>query len=140
MAVTGDRRREPLYDPLLSAGRYQRSAFGRAVSPLEALVVCEPGNEPEESVLEQLSLRDAVADALDELNEDDRWLFDMLLVVHLSLRFIGLVIGMPKTTVARQRDRIIADLQQRLLTNPVVRERFAEASLGWVGTPQRSRK
>ena len=138
--MTGDRRREPLYDPLLSAGRYQRSAFGRAVSPLEALVVCEPGNEPEESVLEQLSLRDAVADALDELDEDDRWLFDMLLVVHLSLRFVGLVIGMPKTTVARQRDRIIADLQQRLLDNPVVRERFAEASLGWVGTPQRSRK
>ena len=138
--MTDDRRKEPLYDPLLSAGRYQRSAFGRAVSPLEALVVCEPGNEPEESVLEQLSLRDAVADALDELDEDDRWLFDMLLVVHLSLRFVGLVIGMPKTTVARQRDRIIADLQQRLLTNPVVRERFAEASLGWVGTPQRSRK
>ena len=138
--MTGDRRREPLYDPLLSAGRYQRSAFGRAVSPLEALVVCEPGNEPEESVLEQLSLRDAVADALDELDEDDRWLFDMLLVVHLSLRFVGLVIGMPKTTVARQRDRIIAGLQQRPLTNPVVRERFAEASLGWVGTPQRSRK
>ena len=138
--MTGDRRREPLYDPLLSAGRYQRSAFGRAVSPLEALVVCEPGNEPEESVLEQLSLRDAVADALDELNEDDRWLFDMLLVVHLSLRFVGLVIGMPKTTVARQRDRIIAGLRQRLLDNPVVRERFAEASLGWVGTPQRSRK
>ena len=138
--MTGDRRREPLYDPLLSAGRYQRSAFGRAVSPLEALVVCEPGNEPEESVLEQLSLRDAVADALDELDEDDRWLFDMLLVVHLSLRFVGLVIGMPKTTVARQRDRIIAGLRQRLLTNPVVRERFAEASLGWVGTPQRSRK
>ena len=138
--MTDDRRREPLYDPLLSAGRYQRSAFGRAVSPLEALVVCEPGNEPEESVLEQLSLRDAVADALDELDEDDRWLFDMLLVVHLSLRFVGLVIGMPKTTVARQRDRIIADLRQRLLANPVVRERFAEASLGWVGTPQRSRK
>ena len=138
--MTGDRRREPLYDPLLSAGRYQRSAFGRAVSPLEALVVCEPGNEPEESVLEQLSLRDAVADALDELDEDDRWLFDMLLVVRLSLRFVGLVIGMPKTTVARQRDRIIAGLRQRLLDNPVVRERFAEASLGWVGTPQRSRK
>ena len=138
--MTGDRRREPLYDPLLSAGRYQRSAFGRAVSPLEALVVCEPGNEPEESVLEQLSLRDAVADALDELDEDDRWLFDMHLVVRLSLRFVGLVIGMPKTTVARQRDRIIADLQQRLLTNPVVRERFAEASLGWVGTPQHSWK
>ena len=98
--MTDDRRKEPLYDPLLSAGRYQRSAFGRAVSPLEALVVCEPGNEPEESVLEQLSLRDAVADALDELDEDDRWLFDMLLVVHLSLRFVGLVIGMPKTTVA----------------------------------------
>ena len=85
---------------------------------------CPPSEDPEESVLEQLSLRDAVADALDNLEEDDRWIFDMLIVVRLSLRFVGRVIGMPKTTVARRRDRIIADLRQRLAADPVVKKRF----------------
>jgi len=120
------RRKESLYDPLLQTTGSQRhaSAFGRAFSPLEALIACAPSQEPEESVLEQLALREALADALDSLEEDDRWLFDMLIVVRLSLRFVGLVIGMPKTTVARRRDRIIADLRQRLLDHPVIKERL----------------
>ena len=120
------RRKESLYDPLLQTTGSQRhaSAFGRAFSPLEALIACAPSQEPEESVLEQLALREALADALDSLEEDDRWIFDMLIVVRLSLRFVGLVIGMPKTTVARRRDRIIADLRQRLLDHPVIKERL----------------
>ena len=120
------RRKESLYDPLLQTTGSQRhaSAFGRAFSPLEALTACAPSQEPEESVLEQLALRDGLADALDSLEEDDRWIFDMLIVVRLSLRFVGLVIGMPKTTVARRRDRIIADLRQRLLDHPVIKERL----------------
>ena len=126
------RRKESLYDPLLQTTGSQRhaSAFGRAFSPLEALIACAPSQEPEESVLEQLALREALADALDSLEEDDRWIFDMLIVVRLSLRFVGLVIGMPKTTVARQRDRIIADLRQRLLDHPVIKERLD----GYYGT------
>ncbi len=120
------RRKESLYDPLLQTTGSQRhtSAFGRAFSPLEALIACAPSQEPEESVLEQLALREALADTLDSLEEDDRWIFDMLIVVRLSLRFVGLVIGMPKTTVARRRDRIIADLQRRLLDHPVIKERL----------------
>ena len=127
------RRKESLYDPLLQTTGSQRhaSAFGRAFSPLEALIACAPAQEPEESVLEQLALREALADALDSLEEDDRWIFDMLIVVRLSLRFVGLVIGMPKTTVARRRDRIIADLRQRLLDHPVIKERLD----GHYGTP-----
>ena len=120
------RRKESLYDPLLQTTGSQRhaSAFGRAFSPLEALIACAPSQEPEESVLEHLALRAALADALASLEEDDRWIFDMLIVVRLSLRFVGLVIGMPKTTVARRRDRIIADLRQRLLDHPVIKERL----------------
>jgi DNA-directed RNA polymerase specialized sigma subunit len=87
---------------------------------------CPPSEDPEESVLEQISLRNAVADALDNLEEDDRWIFDMLIVVRLSLRFVGRVVGVPKTTLARRRDRIVADLQEQLLENPVVRERFRD--------------
>ena len=126
MTVDG-RRKESTYDPLLPNGsghRRHTSAFHRAFSPTEALMSCPPAEDPEESVLEQLALREALADALDSLEEDDRWIFDMLIVVRLSLRFVGLVVGMPKTTVARRRDRIIADLQRQLLDHPVVKERL----------------
>jgi DNA-directed RNA polymerase specialized sigma subunit len=98
------------------------------MSPIEALMVCFPLDEPEESVLEQLLLREALADALDSLEEDDRWIFDMLIVVRLSLRFVGRVIGIPKTTLARRRDRIIANLQEQLFDNPVVKERVDKHS------------
>ena len=127
--MTGDvRRKESLYDPLLptAGGQRRASAFERAFSPLEALIACPPAQEPEESVLEQLALREALADALDNLEEDDRWIFDMLIVVRLSLRFVGRVVGLPKTTLARRRDTIVAGLQEQLLENPVVRERFRD--------------
>ena len=128
MTVDG-RRKESTYDPLLPNGsghRRHTSAFHRAFSPIEALMSCPPAEDPEESVLEQLALREALADALDSLEEDDRWIFDMLIVVRLSLRFVGRVVGVPKTTLARRRDRIVADLQEQLLENPVVRERFRD--------------
>ena len=127
--MSDGRRKESPYDPLLPNGSGRRrhtSAFHRAFSPIEALMSCPPAEDPEESVLEQISLRDAVADALDNLEEDDRWIFDMLIVVRLSLRFVGRVVGLPKTTLARRRDTIVAGLQEQLLENPVVRERFRD--------------
>ena len=127
--MSDGRRKESPYDPLLPDGSGRRrhtSAFHRAFSPIEALMSCPPAEDPEESVLEQIALREALADALDNLEEDDRWIFDMLIVVRLSLRFVGRVVGVPKTTLARRRDRIGADLQEQLLENPVVRERFRD--------------
>jgi DNA-directed RNA polymerase specialized sigma24 family protein len=127
--VSDGRRKESTYDPLLPNGsghRRHTSAFHRAFSPIEALMSCPPAEDPEESVLEQIALREALADALDNLEEDDRWIFDMLIVVRLSLRFVGRVVGLPKTTLARRRDTIVAGLQEQLLENPVVRERFRD--------------
>jgi len=127
--VSDGRRKESTYDPLLPNGsghRRHTSAFHRAFSPIEALMSCPPAEDPEESVLEQIALREALADALDNLEEDDRWIFDMLIVVRLSLRFVGRVVGVPKTTLARRRDTIVAGLQEQLLENPVVRERFRD--------------
>jgi len=127
--VSDGRRKESPYDPLLPDGSGRRrhtSAFHRAFSPIEALMSCPPAEDPVESVLEQIALREALADALDNLEEDDRWIFDMLIVVRLSLRFVGRVVGLPKTTLARRRDTIVAGLQEQLLENPVVRERFRD--------------
>ena len=83
----------------------------------------EPGVEPEESIEEQDELREILADALDSLTEEAQWIFLMLTTVQLSLRFVGRVLGVPKTTLARRRDRIIQKLQAALLESPLVQVR-----------------
>ena len=95
-----------------------------AGSRYDALMRTAPGVEPEESIEEQNELREILADALDSLTEEEQWIYLMLTTVRLSLRFVGLVLGVPKTTLARRRDRIIQKLQEALMESPLVRERI----------------
>ena len=94
----------------------------------DALMRTAPGVEPEESIEEQNELREILADALDSLTEEEQWIYLMLTTVRLSLRFVGLVLGVPKTTLARRRDRIIRKLQAALEDSPLVQERVAAYS------------
>ena len=83
-----------------------------------------PFDEPEESIEEQDELREILADALDSLTEEERWIFLMLTKVKLSLRFVGRVLGVPKTTLARRRDRIVQKLQDELADSALVQRRL----------------
>lgn len=94
----------------------------------DALMRSAPGVEPEESVAEQDELREILADAIEALTEDEQWIFLMLSTARLSLRFVGSVLGVPKTTLARRRDRIIQKLQAALLESPVIHERIRSYS------------
>jgi len=94
----------------------------------DALMRTAPGVEPEESIEEQNELREILADALDSLTEEEQWIYLMLTTVRLSLRFVGLVLGVPKTTLARRRDRIIQKLQEALMESPLVQERMRSYS------------
>tara|TARA_R110002051_G_scaffold36742_1_gene79613 strand:- start:573 stop:947 length:375 start_codon:yes stop_codon:yes gene_type:complete len=94
----------------------------------DALVRAAPFQEIEESIAEQDELREILADALDELTEEEQWIFLMLTTVRLSLRFVGRVLDVPKTTLARRRDRIIQKLQAALLESPVIHERIRSYS------------
>jgi len=85
---------------------------------------CPPGDEPLESIDEQNELREIVANALETLTEEEQWIFHMLTTVKLSLRFVGGVMGIPKTTLARKRDKMIQKLQVTLLESPIVHERL----------------
>ncbi len=83
-----------------------------------------PFDEPQESIQEQDELREILADALDSLTEEERWIFLMLTTVKLSLRFVGRVLGVPKTTLARRRDRIVRKLQDELADSVLVQRRL----------------
>ena len=94
----------------------------------DAVLRAMPFDEPEESIAEQDELREVLADALDSLTEEEQWIFLMLTTVRLSLRFVGRVLDVPKTTLARRRDRIIRKLQAALEDSPLVQERVAAYS------------
>jgi len=83
-----------------------------------------PFDEPQESIQEQDELREILADALDSLTEEERWIFLMLTTVKLSLRFVGRVLDVPKTTLARRRDRIVRKLQDELADSVLVQRRL----------------
>ena len=83
-----------------------------------------PFDEPQESIQEQDELREILADALDSLTEEEQWIFLMLTTVKLSLRFVGRVLGVPKTTLARRRDRIVRKLQDELADSVLVQRRL----------------
>ena len=89
----------------------------------DAVMRTGPYEEAEEIVAEQDELREILADALDTLTEEERWIFLMLTTVRLSLRFVGAVLDVPKTTLARRRDRIIRKLQIALEDSPLVQNR-----------------
>tara|TARA_R100000808_G_scaffold3911_1_gene13312 strand:- start:977 stop:1366 length:390 start_codon:yes stop_codon:yes gene_type:complete len=66
------------------------------------------------------ALREVIADAIESLDPEDRWLIERLLIEGLSLRKTGAVLGISKTSVARKRDRIRIELIKKLLKEPQV--------------------
>jgi len=103
-----------------------RSTTGvRPLSDIEALMELAPYEEPTvQSILGTAVLKEAIGAAIDNLNDEDRWIFNALFVEQLSLRVAGRVVGIPKTSLARRRDyirrRLIAELGE------------SEAVRGWL--------
>ena len=87
------------------------------MSDIEALMELAPHEEPTvQSILGTAALKEAIGAAIDNLNDEDKWIFNALFVEKLSLRAAGRVMGIPKTSLARRRDyirrRLIAELAE----------------------------
>ena len=95
-----------------------RSTTGvRPLTDIEALMELAPHEESTvQSILGTAALKEAIGVAVDNLNEEDKWIFNALFVEQLSLRAAGRVMGIPKTSLARRRDyirrRLIAELAE----------------------------
>ena len=89
-----------------------------------ALMQCAPGEEPQTSQEELLPLRDVIEDALDVLDPRERWVFNAIIVERMSLRALGRQLQIPKTTVARIRDRAAEHLRKALEDNPEIQRRL----------------
>jgi hypothetical protein len=125
------KKRDISYDPnslawMASAGLPNVIGCTSDVRPLthiQALMEEIPGGPSALPPLEEtLLLKETLAEAFEHLTPEDRWIAERLLIEGLSLRKTGAVLGIPKTTLARRRDKICLRLVDVLVDSPVVRE------------------
>lgn len=82
-----------------------------------------PLEEPLVSKAERYRLREIVNEAIDETLEPiELWVFNALFVEKKSLRTVGSELQIPKTTIARIRDRGTHKLRDVLSQHPLIQE------------------
>ena len=116
-------KREFPYNPLEGQGLASFDGKTIRANPpeTELIALLEAGsNEPRESQEERSVLQEVVLDALSILSAEEAWLLNALLFERLSLRQIQYATGIPKTTVARYRDKILAKLRVALANDPTI--------------------
>tara|TARA_R100001082_G_C4362842_1_gene160258 strand:- start:486 stop:881 length:396 start_codon:yes stop_codon:yes gene_type:complete len=90
---------------------------------LEQLMVLAPGDVPLiEPIKDTAGLKEAIGEAVDNLSLEDREIFNFLFIAGLSLRVSGAALGIPKTSLARRRDKIRRMLMLDLVFDERVRE------------------
>lgn len=67
-------------------------------------------------------IKEIIGRAIDSLEAEDRFIVEALFIEGLSLRRIEAITGIPKTTVARRRDRIRRQLMADLSESPRIKE------------------
>lgn len=116
-------------DELLRAAAQRGTVWqSRASTDLELLMQEVPGSvaaAPPASLESTHRLKEALADAIEALSEEDEWIINCLLIEGLSLRVTGRVLGIPKTSLARRRDRIKRQLMLSLMDSPDVRRHLS---------------
>ena len=93
----------------------------RLLTDLEALMQLAPGAEwcvSVPSIVSTLELKEAVGAIVDSLPPEDKYIIEQLLVQGNSLRKLGYVLGIPKTSLARRRDKIREQLMVELAAHP----------------------
>tara|TARA_R100001244_G_scaffold6623_1_gene8584 strand:+ start:152 stop:466 length:315 start_codon:yes stop_codon:yes gene_type:complete len=93
----------------------------RPLLDIEILMQMAPGDRrsaDSASIFSTLELKEAVGAAIDSLSPEDKYIIEQLLVQGNSLRKLGYVLGIPKTSLARRRDKIRKQLMVELAAHP----------------------
>ncbi len=95
----------------------------RPATELESLMQLAPLQDPWYPSLETTAhLKEAIGEAIDSLTPEDKWIFNTLMIERLSLRTAGAVLGIPKTSLARRRDKIRRELMTVLIESEVIQK------------------
>ncbi|NBX50616.1 hypothetical protein EBT25_11925 [bacterium] len=96
----------------------------RPETPIEALMMAASGEETVESVVELQPLREAIAECIEKLSDQDRFIIDAINSEMISLEELGSRLGVSKPHAWRLRNAAYERLRLHLLENPIIRERL----------------
>ena len=95
----------------------------RPTSEIESLMQLAPHREAILPSIESTqAVKEIVGKIIDDLSDEDRWIFNALVVGRLSLRGAGRILGIPKTSLARRRDKIRRELMAKLIKCKPIQE------------------
>jgi DNA-directed RNA polymerase specialized sigma subunit len=97
---------------------------GRPLTPMEALMAAAPYDEPEESLEELQPFREAVAECMEQLSEQDRYIIDAINSERVTLQVLGDRLGISRMHASRLRDAAFRQLRDIMLTNPTILKRL----------------
>lgn len=100
--------------------------FDRPETDLVALMQTAPGDTPQESVESQQELREVLADAIDQLEPRERWVFLGNASEGLGLRTIATQLSLSKTQVHRILQAARNHLADALVDHPLVAARLRQ--------------
>jgi len=118
-------RRESSRDPIGALWLFDQSSPISQNQPdtiIQAVQESAPHIEPPTSAEEKSVLHEILMDSIDALGDIEIWILNALVYEKMSLREVEYVLGIPKTTVARKRDKIFSKLREALQTNKQVTE------------------
>ena len=96
----------------------------RPVTEIQALMEAVPFEEPEESVMELQPFREAMANCMDELEGQDLFIIEAVVIEEISLQALGHRLGVTKTHAWRLRNAAFEKLKVILMENDVVSKRM----------------
>lgn len=101
--------------------RYEKVFPEREATEVQQLMRLAPLEEPTQPTLEESAvLKEVVGEAIGALGAEDKFIFNLLFVEELSLRKAAAIVLIPKTTLARRRDKIRRRLMLDLSLEPVI--------------------
>jgi DNA-directed RNA polymerase specialized sigma subunit len=101
----------------------------RPATALEALMSAAPYEEPTQSIEEVQPFREAVAECMEQLNEEDRYIIDAINSERVTLDVLGKRLGVSRMHASRLRDAAFGRLKVIMLTNPLIRQRLGIGNL-----------
>ncbi len=93
-----------------------------AEDPLQALMECAPHQSPQWSKAELYTLREAIADAIDDLEPRERFIFDACVIERKAIRHVAAELSLTKSYVHRILHCARAKLAIALSEVPVIQE------------------
>lgn len=126
-----DAHNNPQKEFRTSATAEKSTVDRRPRNPMQALLEAQPGDAPEASVEEVQPVREAVAEAIERLTPEHRFIIEAVHHERLHYSQLAVRLGVEKTQAFRLTKVAEAELRAQMLLDPKITERIRMTKQTW---------